>query len=264
MANKLFMYLGILCCLLIACQNRASKDLSSHHATDSVYFSDSINALLPDSIEVPDSQLTTADTLSFGSFKSKGTYIYISKKNMKLYVVSNADSVLFSCGIACGIRKGDKQSVGDYRTPEGRFTVCGIFNSTDWIHKTRDGRKVKGCYGPIFLSLYNGKFNGIGIHGTNAPRSIGKRASEGCIRVQTPNILIINNRYAYVGMSVYISHEKEEMPGFAGLTHTPEKTVICESNDTCIKNSTPIVPDTFLSPTSVDSLVPDIAQLASF
>ena len=71
------MYLGILCCLLMACQNRASKDLSSHHATDSVYFSDSINALLPDSIEVPDSQLTTADTLSFGSFKPKGTYIYI-------------------------------------------------------------------------------------------------------------------------------------------------------------------------------------------
>ena len=68
--------------------------------------------------------------------------------------------------------------MGDYRTPEGVFKIVGIYESTDWVHKTHDGRMVKGCYGPYYLSLKTPQFTGIGIHGTNAPRSIGKRASE--------------------------------------------------------------------------------------
>lgn len=149
--------------------------------------------------------------------RAEGTYIYISKPKMRLYVVNRKDSVLFSCGIACGAKKGNKEEHGDYRTPEGRFRVVGIYESTDWIHKTRDGRKVKGCYGPYFLSLATGKFAGIGIHGTNAPRSIGRRASEGCIRVNTNHIIYLKQNYAYCGMRVIISGETERLPEFIGL-----------------------------------------------
>ncbi len=76
---------------------------------------------------------------------------------------------------------------------------------------------MKGCYGPYFLSLATGKFAGIGIHGTNAPRSIGRRASEGCIRVNTNHIIYLKQNYAYCGMRVIISGETERLPEFIGL-----------------------------------------------
>lgn len=161
---------------------------------------------------------TPEDSTTYDSnYRYENTYIYISKPKMRLYILNKNDSVLFSCGIACGIRKGDKTSKGDYRTPEGHFRVVGIYESTNWVHKTRTGRKVKGCYGPYFLSLATGRFSGIGIHGTNAPHSIGKRASEGCIRVNTKNIIHIKEHYAYAGMPVVVSGEREYLPNFSGL-----------------------------------------------
>ena len=76
---------------------------------------------------------------------------------MRLYVLNKHDSVLFSCGIACGIKRGNKQEVGDYRTPEGVFKIVGIYESTDWVHKTRGlgVGVVKGCYGPYYLRFEN-------------------------------------------------------------------------------------------------------------
>lgn len=154
-------------------------------------------------------------------FQRADTYIYISKPKMRLYVVNHNDSVLFSCGIACGLRRGDKQEKDDYRTPEGNFRISGMYESIDWIHKTRDGREVKGCYGPYFLRLATGRFSGIGIHGTNAPGSIGRRASEGCIRVNSQNIVVLHDHYAFEGMPVIVSAERERLPEFLGLGQEP-------------------------------------------
>lgn len=151
------------------------------------------------------------------NFKYDGAYIYVSKPQMRLYVVDANDSVIYSCGIACGLRKGPKQEKDDYKTPEGHFEIAGMFNSTDWIHKRKDGREVKGCYGPYFLRLRTGRFSGIGIHGTNAPGSIGRRASEGCIRVNSANIVVLHDEYAYEGMPVIVSGERELLPDFKGL-----------------------------------------------
>ena len=154
--------------------------------------------------------------------KYHGLHIYVSKTTMHLYVLDANDSVLFNCGIACGLRRGNKTAKGDYRTPEGKFHISGMFNSTDWVHRTRDGRAVKGCYGPHFLRLATGRLGGIGIHGTNSPRSIGKRASEGCIRVNSANIITLFNEYAYSGMPVEVSAEGAPLPAFKGLA-APKK-----------------------------------------
>lgn len=154
--------------------------------------------------------------------KYRGLHIYVSKTTMHLYVLDANDSVLFNCGIACGLRRGNKTAKGDYRTPEGHFHISGMFNSTDWVHRTRDGRAVKGCYGPHFLRLATGRLGGIGIHGTNSPRSIGKRASEGCIRVNSANIITLFNEYAYSGMPVEVSAEGAPLPAFKGLA-APKK-----------------------------------------
>lgn len=76
---------------------------------------------------------------------------------------------------------------------------------------------MKGCYGPYFLRLRTGRFTGIGIHGTNAPGSIGRRASEGCIRVNSENIVVLHDEYAYEGMPVIVSGERERLPDFKGM-----------------------------------------------
>lgn len=164
--------------------------------------------------------------------KYDGMHIYVSKSRMRLYVLDKTDSVLFTCGIACGIRRGNKQAKGDYRTPEGNFHISGIFNSTDWVHRTRDGRSVKGCYGPHFLRLATGRLGGIGIHGTNSPRSIGKRASEGCIRVLSENIVTIYKNYAYQGMPVTVGDENAPLPPFRGMAEDVSKQDMKTVKDT--------------------------------
>jgi hypothetical protein len=72
-------------------------------------------------------------------------------------------------------------------TPTGRFSV------TDKLVTGKDG----GAYGPFALGLsghsevlteFAGGDGQIGIHGTNAPDSIGQAVSHGCIRV--PNDII--------------------------------------------------------------------------
>lgn len=205
--------------LLLSCSSRNSseeKDLQQNDGEGALQ-----DAMLPNA---PDEQvkalteMVEPDSTDLDrNYKYDGTYIYVSKPEMRLYVLDRNDSVLFSCGIACGIRKGDKQEREDYRTPEGHFRISGMFNSTDWIHRKKDGREVKGCYGPYFLRLATGRFSGIGIHGTNAPRSIGRRASEGCIRVNSQNIIALHDNFAYEGMPVIVSGERERLPSFAGL-----------------------------------------------
>lgn len=205
--------------LLCACTgNRPAPD--DDNAFDDVTQEvpvDSIPNAPADQIEAL-TELPPDSTDLLRDYAYEGNYIYISKPRMRLYVLTPADSVVYSCRIACGLRRGDKQEKGDYRTPEGHFRIAGMFESTEWIHRTRDGREVKGCYGPWFLRLRTGRFAGIGIHGTNAPRSIGRRASEGCIRVSTPDIIRLREEYAYEGMPVIVSGEYERMPDFHGLS----------------------------------------------
>lgn len=110
-------------------------------------------------------------------------YVYISKQQFYLCVIENKDTV-FRCPIAVGKNMGNKEKKGDMKTPEGRFVICSIENSSSWKHDFKDGKGVrKGAYGPYFFRLKVPKFKSIGIHGTCKPESIGKRDSEGCIRL---------------------------------------------------------------------------------
>lgn len=145
--------------------------------------------------------------------REKNNWLYLSKPELRLYVVTPDDSVLYTCRIACGAVKGHKQAEGDFRTPEGRFYISGIYDATNWVHKTRDGRMVKGCYGPLFFSVNTRPWTGIGIHGTNQPGSIGTRASEGCIRVHSDNVVVLR-KYVFERMRVVISAEDAETPAF--------------------------------------------------
>lgn len=222
MRSLSYIFLIVILCFA-ACGKKQSLNEDTMSTSDSL-----LNQQLADAGPSEDEISSLTDTAKQEKGKAldekyQGLHIYVSKTTMHLYVLDKNDSVLFTCGIACGLRRGNKTAKGDYKTPEGDFHISGLFNSTDWVHKTKDGRSVKGCYGPHFLRLATGRLGGIGIHGTNAPGSIGKRASEGCIRVNSTNIITLFNNYAYNGMPVTVSAEGAPLPAFKGLAAEPVK-----------------------------------------
>ena len=107
--------------------------------------------------------------------------------------------------IAVGRNPGDKQRVGDHRTPTGNFKIVSIEDASKWKHDFGDGKgKIAGAYGPWFLRLDAKGWKGIGIHGTHDPDSRGTMATEGCIRLSNEDIAELRS-YAYRNMPVTIS-----------------------------------------------------------
>lgn len=134
--------------------------------------------------------------------------IVVSKKEFKLTVFNEAGDTLRCYKCAVGLNPGDKQAVGDKRTPEGTFSIRSIENSKHWVHDFNDGAGPRPyAYGPYFLRLKTPRWSGIGIHGTCFPESVGTRSSEGCVRLNNDDIADLV-KYVQVGTEVVI--EKDE------------------------------------------------------
>lgn len=130
-------------------------------------------------------------------------WLDVSKGEHLLRVMSGGGEIE-SFGIAVGKNKGQKERVGDMRTPEGSFTVEQIQDASWWSHDFGDGRgEIKGAYGPWFIRLATG-WRGIGIHGTHDPASIGTDATEGCIRLTNADVAKLKEKYIKIGMRVVI------------------------------------------------------------
>lgn len=115
--------------------------------------------------------------------------LIISKEKMQLILIDYKGDTLFHAPVATGKAYGDKQEQGDMCTPEGIFKVADIQNSSKWTHDFGDGKgNISGAYGNHFIRLNVPGHKGIGIHGTHAPESIGKRETEGCIRLNNDDL----------------------------------------------------------------------------
>lgn len=161
------------------------------HFADTVSFDEYIGqsdsaALYADGIlpEIARHHLPYADSLLNDT---TGNFIIVDKGGMKLYLYDRYGREQRKYGIACAKAYGAKRNRTDGRTPEGFFRVKGIYDSSDWLFTDDNGytSPVKGQYGPRFIRI----IPRIGIHGTCAPWSIGRRTSHGCIRVTNENIL---------------------------------------------------------------------------
>ena len=143
-------------------------------------------------------------------------FIFIDKFTKKLYLI-RGEKVLGYCDCALGKNPGQKVKEGDMTTPHGVFPIESIEDASWWSHDFKDGKgEIKNAYGPwfIYLNTYelsNGKWDGIGIHGTNPDQSFVRtvtddnynRASEGCIRLLNDNVNILK-KHAKKGMLVVI------------------------------------------------------------
>ena len=128
--------------------------------------------------------------------ESSGYRIVVVKHEFRLHLYGG-ERLVRTYPIAIGKKTGDKQKVGDGRTPEGDFYIGEIQDSRAWVHDFQDGKgPIKGAYGPWFLRLCtsadrtrSGKaWSGIAIHGTHDPDSIGTLATEGCVRMHDTDI----------------------------------------------------------------------------
>ena len=132
--------------------------------------------------------------------------IRVSKSEYTLTLYKGNEFVK-SYPIAVGRNPGDKQRVGDNRTPTGNFKIVSIENASKWTHDFGDGKgKIKGAYGPWFLRLDAKGWKGIGIHGTHDPDSRGTMATEGCIRLSNEDIAELKT-FAYKNMPVVIRED---------------------------------------------------------
>jgi lipoprotein-anchoring transpeptidase ErfK/SrfK len=120
--------------------------------------------------------------------------IHIDKSEHRFDLLDGSQVVRsWPCAVGKG-GLGQKQERGDNMTPVGTFTIDEIDDASDWTHDFGDGNgPVAGAYGPWFFSLETeklsgGAWDGIGIHGTNDPASLGTDASEGCIRLSNQNL----------------------------------------------------------------------------
>lgn len=159
-------------------------------------------------------------------------FIVVDKSRMKVILFNKFGETVKEYGMACAKNYGTKHKRRDGRTPEGFFHVKGIFNSTEWLYTDDDGNtsQKKGQFGPRFIRLAIPGISQIGIHGTCAPWSIGKRASHGCIRLTNENILDLV-QYAEKRMPVIVvpGRKDTEVNRSEGYS-TPWISTVAKSN----------------------------------
>lgn len=133
-------------------------------------------------------------------------FIVVDKGSMRVILYNRYGVEEENFGMACSRYFGTKHKKADNRTPEGFFSVEGVYNSTDWLFTDDNGvtHPGRGVFGPRFIRLKIPNTSQIGIHGTSAPGSIGGRRSHGCIRITNENILHLVN-LVEKGMPVIVS-----------------------------------------------------------
>lgn len=133
-------------------------------------------------------------------------FIVVDKGRMRLVLFDRYGRPQLTYRIACARNYGTKHNKPDNRTPEGFFSVEGVYDSKDWLFTDDNGvtSQKKGQYGPKFIRLDTPVSQHIGIHGTSAPWSVGSRTTHGCIRLTNEHILNLV-KYVEKGMPVIVT-----------------------------------------------------------
>lgn len=115
-------------------------------------------------------------------------WLLVDKSNFEIYLYKGS-KLEKRYPVAVGLVSGDKEEPGDNKTPEGTFTVKSLEDSRHWVYDFGDGKgPIEGAFGPWFIRLETG-WEGIGIHGTHDPGSMGTRCTAGCIRMENEALL---------------------------------------------------------------------------
>jgi len=117
-------------------------------------------------------------------------------------------------------------AVGKLSTPSpaGTFHIANRVVNPTWYGP--NGVVPPGKGNPLGTRWMGIGYKGYGIHGTNAPKSIGKAASHGCIRMRTKDAEALF-KLVEVGDEVLLAAERTEQ--IAKLLAEPEPSAAVES-----------------------------------
>ena len=174
-------------------------------------------------------------------------HIVISKEHLTLKLYDKDNHLICRFPVSLGRHYGDKQELGDFKTPEGEFRVVQIQRASHWMYNSGK-ENIKGYYGNWFIRL-DTKYSGIGIHGTHEPEHIGERSTEGSIRLNNYHLdslrAMIN-----VGIDVRIESSRldREADGKPLIAEVAAETPIM--ND----SATPVIEERNDTPEPVDEV----------
>lgn len=125
-------------------------------------------------------------------------FVLVSIPDRKLVVVED-ESVVATFAIAVGAHESP--------SPTGEFRVINRVSNPTYY---RPGSVIpSGKDNPVGTRWIGLNLKGYGIHGTNAPRSIGRAASHGCIRLRNRDVERLFTMLR-VGDRVEIHGERDE------------------------------------------------------
>lgn len=147
--------------------------------------------------------------------------LIISKETLRLHAICYNGLLHKSYPVAVGRGYGAKRRLGDLTTPQGMFTIASITNATGATHNFHDGRgEVRGAYGHWFMRIDVPGYPHIGLHGNCNKRSIGTRASLGCVRMYNDQLDELRPR-VYPGIRVLITPGKADKKADVGRPPAP-------------------------------------------
>lgn len=187
------MFTAVVVVLMVGCSEPADKMTAVKSHVGSV-------ASETSKAELPVRQLT--DSVPS---RAKQYFIVVDKGAMEvqLHHEDSGKVKVYRCALGRGL--GQKREKGDCRTPEGIFFVGNVYDSAGWFYTSPEGVRSPnpGQYGPKFIRISGAGYSSIGIHGTDSPRSLGRRVSHGCIRISNKDILELVT-YVEPGMKIII------------------------------------------------------------
>ena len=133
-------------------------------------------------------------------------WIKIDKEKLQLTLRRGTNEIIKGYPVAIGRGTGEKKSRLDMITPPGVFRIWRVIEDATqlvfdpkWFNEP--GEPQKGVYGAKLISFYNPWE--IALHGTDAPSSIGRRVTRGCIRMHNRDIIELS-KSVKPGMRLWI------------------------------------------------------------
>jgi hypothetical protein len=132
------------------------------------------------------------------------------------------------------VRKIYKVAVGKPSTPSptGTYTIERRVANPVYQH---DGKTVQpGPGNPVGTRWMGLNIRGYGIHGTNAPKSIGKAASHGCIRMAKADLEELYDLVAVGDTVELVGHRNEETAQLFDRVEKPAETPAMTAQSTAL------------------------------
>lgn len=181
-------------------------------------------------------------------------HIVISKETMSLKLYDEDNRLICRFPVSLGRHYGDKQDLGDLKTPEGDFRVVQIQRASHWMYN--DGKEsIKGYYGNWFIRL-NTKYSGIGIHGTHEPERIGERTTEGSIRLDNYHL---DSLRAMIDVGIDVRIESSRLDREADGKHLIEEREVATQTPIMNDSATPVIEEHHDAPESVEEVIEKVA-----